>query len=106
MSDCKPGAWGGPGCLAHEGFDIGPDGLCDEGRGDALRHLVEVKRKVSVVDGIAHVETTYQARGYVRSFRVRARIIHDEEREPMLRATQEQLDRSRRSTLPAPPEDE
>lgn len=122
MSDCKPGAWGGPGCLAHEGFDIGPDGLCDEGRGDALRHLVEVKRKVSVVDGIAHVETTYQARGYVRSFRVRAHIRpgslvcldpngyavpgRDEEREPVQRATQEQIERSRRSTLPAPPEDE
>ncbi len=31
-SSCKPGAWGGPGCLAHEGHEIGPDGLCVEGR--------------------------------------------------------------------------
>ncbi len=29
---CQPGAWGGAGCLAHEGFDIGQDGLCVEGR--------------------------------------------------------------------------
>ena len=67
--------------------------------------LVELSRTVKVVDGIAYVATKYQARGYVRTFQVRA-CIRDEEREPVQRATQEQLERSRRSTLPAPPEDE
>lgn len=84
--------------------------------------LVELSRTVKVVDGIAHVETSYKARGYVRTFRVRAHVRpgslvcldangyavpgRDEEREPVQRATQEQLERSRRSTLPAPPEDD
>jgi hypothetical protein len=29
---CRRGAWGGEGCVAHEGHDIGEDGLCVEGR--------------------------------------------------------------------------
>jgi hypothetical protein len=29
---CRPGAWGSDGCLAHEGHEIGDDGLCIEGR--------------------------------------------------------------------------
>lgn len=29
---CRRGAWGGPGCLAHEGHEIGEDGHCIEGR--------------------------------------------------------------------------
>jgi hypothetical protein len=29
---CQPGAWGGPGCLAHQGFDLDSEGLCIDGR--------------------------------------------------------------------------
>lgn len=33
VDGCRPGAWGDPtSCLAHEGHDIGEDGLCIEGR--------------------------------------------------------------------------
>lgn len=29
---CRPGAWGGPGCLMHEGFELDASGRCIEGR--------------------------------------------------------------------------
>lgn len=28
---CRPGAWGGIGCISHEGLDIGANGLCAAG---------------------------------------------------------------------------
>ena len=34
---CKPGAWGSDtSCASHEGYDIGPDGVCIDGRGGRL----------------------------------------------------------------------
>lgn len=60
---------------------------------------IEIERSVIVEGPIARVTTTLRARGVVRAFTMRVHI----EPAPV---TAEQLERSRRSTVPAPPEEE